>query len=178
MPADAATDSNLPVKVWSYGGFNEAGGTSDPLYDACRLATDAIVVEYNYRVGPMGFLSLQSAGIAGNMAIQDGIAALEWVQHNAAAFGGDNSHVVMFGQSAGANNVFALATLPQAPQLLKGVVVQSGGGTFVTPATVAQDAGARFAKALNCANSSEQQQVSRRFGTVEGDNNSADLPLR
>ena len=156
VPPDGQKAPRLPVKVWAYGGFNAAGGTSDPLYDACNLATDAVVVEFNYRLGPMGFLALDSAGIMGNMAIQDGLAALEWVQENIADFGGDKSHVVMFGQSAGANDVYTISTLPQAPKLLKSVVVQSGGGTFVTPAKVAQDAGAMFAKQLNCTETDNQ----------------------
>lgn len=155
-PSNAKKDSNLPVKVWAYGGFNAAGGTSDLLYDACNLATDAVVVELNYRVGPMGFLALSSAGIKGNMAIQDALAALQWVQDNVADFGGDKSHVVMFGQSAGANDVFTISTLPQAPKLMKSAIVQSGGGTFVTPANVAQDAGIAFAKALNCTDKESQ----------------------
>lgn len=160
-PSNAKNDSRLPVKVWAYGGFNAAGGTSDPLYDACNLANNAVVVELNYRVGPMGFLALNSSGIQGNMAIQDALAALQWVQDNVADFGGDKSHVVMFGQSAGANDVFTISTLPQAPQLMKSAIVQSGGGTFVTPANVAQDAGTAFAKALNCTN--KENQVSRNL---------------
>lgn len=126
------------------------------MYDACNLATDAIVVEFNYRLGPLGFLALNSSGIAGNMAIQDGLAALQWVQDNIVDFGGDKSHVVMFGQSAGANDVYTISTLPQAPKLMKSAVVQSGGGTFVTPAEVAQDAGTKFAQALNCTEKETQ----------------------
>jgi hypothetical protein len=43
----------------------------------------------NYRVGPLGLLSLPSAGIQGNMAVQDAVLGLEWVQANVASFGGD-----------------------------------------------------------------------------------------
>lgn len=156
VPSNADKSSHLPVKVWAYGGFNAAGGTSYPLYDACNLATDAVVVEFNYRLGPMGFLALDSAGVMGNMAIQDGLAALEWVQDNIADFGGDKSHVVLFGQSAGANDAFTISTLPQAPKLMKSAIVQSGEGTFLTPAKLAQDAGTQFAKALNCTDGKGQ----------------------
>lgn len=167
VPFNAKEDSKLPVKVWAYGGFNAAGGTADPLYDACNLATDAVVVEFNYRLGPMGFLALESAGIGGNMAIQDGLATLEWVQDNIAQFGGDKDHVVMFGQSAGGNDVYTISSLPQAPKLLKGVVVQSGGGTFVTPHKVAQDAGAQLAKALKCTSSSKREQVRLTLHSIQ-----------
>lgn len=59
--------SDLPVKVWVYGGAEDAGGISDPLYDGCNVATkDALLVTINYRLGPLGFLALNSAGIQGN----------------------------------------------------------------------------------------------------------------
>jgi carboxylesterase type B len=50
-----------------YGGAEDAGGISDPLYDGCNVATkDALLVTINYRLGPLGFLALNSAGIQGN----------------------------------------------------------------------------------------------------------------
>ena len=86
-PANATAGSALPVRVWIYGGANSAGGISDPLYDGCNIASgDAMLVSINYRLGPLGFLALDSAGIAGNQAIQDILLALEWVQENIAAF--------------------------------------------------------------------------------------------
>jgi hypothetical protein len=89
-PANATAGSALPVRVWIYGGANSAGGISDPLYDGCNIASgDALLVSINYRLGPLGFLALDSAGIAGNQATQDILLALEWVQENIAAFGGD-----------------------------------------------------------------------------------------
>jgi para-nitrobenzyl esterase len=59
------------------------------LYNGCNLATDAVVVSINYRLGPLGFLALKSVGVSGNMAIQDVLLGLQWVQSNIAAFGGD-----------------------------------------------------------------------------------------
>ena len=151
MPSDAKNSSKLPVKVWAYGGFNQVGGTSYPLYDACQLATDSIVVEVNYRLGPLGFLGLHSAGIQGNMAIQDVLAALKWVQINVGSFGGDKSRVVLFGQSAGADDTFVISTLPQAKHLISAAIAESGGGQFLTPYKVAQEVGASYAATLNCS---------------------------
>lgn len=89
-PANATRYSRLPVKVWIYGGSENAGGISDPLYDGCNIAQDnALLVSINYRLGPLGFLALEGAGIKGNQAIQDLLLGLEWVQKNIAAFGGD-----------------------------------------------------------------------------------------
>lgn len=88
-PADASPASRLPVKVWIFGGSDEAGGISDPTYNGCYSATDSIVVSINYRVGPLGFLALPDLGLNGNFGIMDQILALKWVQENIAYFGGD-----------------------------------------------------------------------------------------
>ncbi|KUJ20184.1 alpha/beta-hydrolase [Mollisia scopiformis] len=54
VPPNASPSSKLPVKVWIYGGADDAGGVSNPLYDGCRLASggDSVVVSVNYRFGP------------------------------------------------------------------------------------------------------------------------------
>ena len=90
VPLNATSASGLPVKVWIYGGGEESGGISNPLYDGCNLAEhNTLVVSINYRLGPLGFLALESAGIGGNFGIQDILLGLQWIQSNIAAFGGD-----------------------------------------------------------------------------------------
>lgn len=90
MPSNATSSYSLPVKVWIYGGGNNAGGISDALYDGCNVAAaGAVFVSINYRVGPLGFLALESAGIPGNQGISDILMGLQWVQKNIASFGGD-----------------------------------------------------------------------------------------
>ena len=90
VPPLAESASALPVKVWIYGGGEDAGGISNPLYDGCNLADgNAILVSINYRLGPLGFLALETAGFGGNFGIQDIIMGLQWIQTNIAAFGGD-----------------------------------------------------------------------------------------
>ncbi len=73
------------------------------MYNASRLCVNAnaIVVTSNYRLGAFGFFSDEDLGLPGNTGLLDQRAALEWVQANIAAFGGDNGRVVVFGQSAG-----------------------------------------------------------------------------
>ena len=59
------------------------------------------MVTMNYRLGPLGFLSLDSEAAPGNSALWDQRLALLWVQQNIAAFGGDLTRVTLFGESAG-----------------------------------------------------------------------------
>ncbi|KAF2158312.1 hypothetical protein M409DRAFT_38341 [Zasmidium cellare ATCC 36951] len=143
--------SSLPVKVWLHGGGNTGGSASYPLYDLCHLATDSIAVAVQYRLGPLGFLALDSAGIDGNMGVKDQIAALEWVQANIGAFGGDPRKVLLFGQSSGADDAFAIASLPQTKELVRGVVCESGGGLDLAPFETMQSVGADYAVGLGCA---------------------------
>ncbi len=88
-PATAAKGDNLPVKVWIHGGADDAGGIASPQFDGCFSATDSILVTINYRLGPLGFLAVEAAGLTGNYGIQDQLLALQWVQDNIGAFGGD-----------------------------------------------------------------------------------------
>lgn len=137
--------------MFAFGGGNNAGAANFPLYDACSLATDSIVVTFNYRLGPLGFLSLEKAGIAGNMAIQDYLAALSWVKEDISHFGGDPGKVLLFGQSAGAAGTFVVSTLPEAKNLIKAAVMESGGGQDLTPSKIAQDVGESYAGVLKCS---------------------------
>jgi carboxylesterase type B len=136
VPNTATPSSKLPVKVWIYGGSNEAGSISDATYNGCFAAANTIVVSVNYRVGPLGWLALPDLGISGNFGTQDQLLALAWVQANIASFGGDPARVLLFGQSAGADDSFVLATLPQALKLIYAAALESGSGRTV--ATVQQ----------------------------------------
>ncbi|OAG06690.1 alpha/beta-hydrolase [Paraphaeosphaeria sporulosa] len=150
-PKNASSISKLPVKVWIYGGSNTAGGISDPLYDGCNSAVDSIVVSINYRLGPLGFLGLEDAGLSGNYAVQDLLLGLRWVQENIEAFGGDASKVLLFGQSAGAGLAVVISTLPEAPSLISSVAAESGGGRSSAPYAEAQPYFREFVINLGCA---------------------------
>lgn len=86
------------------------------------------MVSINYRLGPLGFLELEEAGNGGNQAIQDLLLALQWIQEDIAVFGGDPGKVMLYGQSAGASDSFTVATLPQAPSLIRAAILQPRGG--------------------------------------------------
>lgn len=128
-----------PVIVFVHGGSNITGYTADPMYDGATLArtADAVVVTVNYRLGIFGFLDLPALKTgdplddSGNFALLDIVKALEFVQANIAAFGGDPQRVTLMGQSAGAVNVYALMTSPllaSRPQRLFHRVAALSGG--------------------------------------------------
>src|SRR6185312_3117402 len=110
--------------VWIYGGGYNVGSGSQPEYDGEALAKKgAVVVTINYRLGVFGFFSHPDLTResdrrgAGNFGLLDSISALQWVQKNIAAFGGDPKRVTIFGESAGAGLVANLMVSPQAKGL-------------------------------------------------------------
>ncbi len=126
----------LPVMVWIQGGAYLFGTSGLPEYDGSTLARGGVVlVTFNYRVGLEGFGHIE--GLPANRGLLDQVAALEWVQDNIGAFGGDPGRVTVFGQSAGAGSVAALLAMPRAAGLFRRAIAQSVPGTFVTPALAA-----------------------------------------
>lgn len=60
-----------------------------------------VFVTFNYRLGPLGFLSLRTAEYSGNMGLKDQLLALKWVNENIHNFGGDRHRITIHGVSAG-----------------------------------------------------------------------------
>jgi len=121
-----------PVMVWIYGGGYNTGSGSQPDYDGEALAKKgAVVVTINYRLGVFGFFSYPELTResdrrgAGNFGLLDSIAALQWVQKNIAAFGGDPKRVTIFGESAGAGLVANLMVSPQSKGLFHRAIGES-----------------------------------------------------
>jgi len=132
-PARSA-DEEIPVVVWIYGGGFNAGATSYAYASGETLAEKGVVlVSIAYRVGPLGFLAHPDLSaespqqVSGNYGLLDMIAALEWVQENISAFGGDPDNVTIFGQSAGGIAVSMLAASPVAEDLFHRAISMSGG---------------------------------------------------
>ncbi|MBN2112608.1 MAG: carboxylesterase/lipase family protein [Acidimicrobiia bacterium] len=133
-----SVDGAAPVMVFIHGGGFIAGSTRDPWYDGATFAARGVVlVTFQYRLGPLGWLDLGSLGpeyaASGNNGLQDQMAALRWVRENAAAFGGDPTNITVFGESAGAISLSALLGAPAADGLYDRVILESGtSGTVAT----------------------------------------------
>ncbi len=136
----------LPVMVWIHGGSNTSGSTADfvpfPGYETVRLYDghfmsqnrDMVVVTVNYRLNTFGFLAIDELADedpmwphAGNQGLLDQRKALQWVQANIAAFGGDPGNVTIFGESAGSFDVCAHVASPGSAGLFHRAISQSGG---------------------------------------------------
>ena len=146
-----------PVMVWVHGGSFDTG--TGNLYDGSKLAREngVVVVSLNYRLGPLGFLAAPALGAdgTGNYGLMDVQAALRWVKHNIAGFGGDPGNVTAFGESAGGIILCDLLTSPLSAGLFDKVILQSGPcavGVSGMPLAQALEVGAQYTRALNCPN--------------------------
>jgi para-nitrobenzyl esterase len=145
---DPAPLEPRPVMIWIHGGSNVAGSTGDgvpfPGYDGVRLydgstlvgERNVVLVTVNYRLGVFGFFGHDDLAAedglypyAGNQGLLDQRAAMQWVQANVAAFGGDPDNVTIFGESAGSFDVCAHVASPMSAGLFHRAISQSGGCT-------------------------------------------------
>lgn len=139
----SADGTGLPVMVFFHGGAYVAGSPASPWYDGAGFNENAVVtVTVSYRLGFDGFGWISDA--PHNRAVLDWLLALEWVQENIAAFGGDPAQVTLAGQSAGGGAALTLLTMPRAQHLFARVISLSGVTTTQTLAT-AQEYGTRLA---------------------------------
>lgn len=131
-PAKSATE-RLPVLVYFFGGGFRAGDASEYRYDGESTARAGVVaVTVNYRLTVFGFmahpeLTKESPHHAsGNYGLMDQAAALQWVQKNIAAFGGDAARITIAGESAGSFSVSAQMASPLSKNSIAGAIAESG----------------------------------------------------
>jgi para-nitrobenzyl esterase len=150
--------TKLPVMVWIHGGSFLNGAGSD--YDG-RLLSEAgpvVVVTVNYRLGPFGFMNLpeldatRPGAPSGNDGIRDQQLALQWVQANAARFGGDPTNVTVFGESAGSFSACFHLISPGSRTLAQHFILESasclGFGAFESQKPAEPSPGKQLVSAL------------------------------
>src|SRR3954464_1760761 len=153
----ARAGDRQPVLVWIHGGALTKGSGISDVRDGVPLAKKGIVlVSLNYRLGPLGYLAHPELSAesphhsSGNYGVLDQIAALEWVQNNIAAFGGDPARVTIAGESAGSWSVNTLVASPLARNLFIRAIGESGGRFTRTP-HLREDRGMPSAEAVGLA---------------------------
>lgn len=143
-----------PVLVHVFGGGFEGGSGTGGFQDGLALASrgDCVVVRLNFRVGALGFLYLGEVWgepyRAGNVALLDLCAALEWVQANIRSLGGNPDNVTLFGISSGAFMIASLFGVPQSRGLFHRAWLQSGSASRIIDRQVATRQAAEFLKYL------------------------------
>ncbi len=152
----------LPVLVYIFGGGFQNGDGSEPRYDGGNMARKGIVaVTVNYRTNIFGFFSHPELTkesphhASGNYGLLDQVAALQWVQRNIAAFGGDPKKVTIAGESAGSISVSALMASPLSRNLIAGAIGESGAmfsSLPPRPLVQAEEDGVKFAASVGAGN--------------------------
>lgn len=182
---DGAEDA--PVFVWIHGGSLVTGTGSQEMYDGAKLAreTGLVVVTINYRLGVLGYLahpelSAESPqNISGNYGLKDQVAALEWVERNIGAFGGDPDNVTVAGESAGALSVVLLMVSPEARGLFDKAIAQSAYMVSMAPLKgtanghpAAEEAGVAFQEKAGAASLAEMRDMKAEdLVSIAGRNN-------
>ncbi|KAJ8036045.1 Carboxylesterase 4A [Holothuria leucospilota] len=122
------TDENVPVMVFIHGGAFIEGTSMTYDFSGVPLAAigNVVIVTINYRVGALGFLSTGDEAARGNFGLLDQALALQWVQDNIHAFGGDKTKVTIFGESAGAASVDLQVISKYSRDLFAQAISESG----------------------------------------------------
>lgn len=126
-----------PVMVWIHGGGFALGAKStvgNPSQLLSKSVQDGlggmVYVQINYRLGLFGFppKGPQDADVDTNAGLYDQRLALQWVQQNIQAFGGDPAQVTVLGESAGAVSIWSQITAfgsPNDTSLMQRAIIQS-----------------------------------------------------
>jgi len=152
----AADSRRRPVMFYSHGGGYVTGSSGSRGQDGANLARhfDVVVVETNHRLGLLGFLYLDEiageeyAG-SGNNGVLDIVDGLRWVHDNIAAFGGDPTNVMIFGESGGGGKTSCLYAMPSAAPYFNKASIESGPGIHMTTREIAGGTTAALLKRAN-----------------------------
>ncbi|KZC14638.1 PREDICTED: esterase E4-like [Dufourea novaeangliae] len=152
-----------PVLIWLHGGGWIAGSGHSAIYGPKFLLDhDVILVTVNYRLGPLGFLSMEDSILPGNNGLKDQAQAIRWVHENIAAFGGDPNRVTIFGESAGGASVHLHMMSSLTRGLFHRAISQSGSSNC--PWAIARSGSAKInaiklADLLHCPSKDTNQLV-------------------
>lgn len=136
-PANATRASKLPIMYFVQGGGLKSNSNGN--FNGSGLVEasggNMIVVRTNYRVGILGFIGGTEVadgvgGAVANNGLRDIVAGARFIQKHAEAFGGDPNHIVLSGDSSGAEAIDILLASNNGtgwPDLFVGAAVESTG---------------------------------------------------
>ncbi|XP_060525630.1 juvenile hormone esterase-like [Cylas formicarius] len=125
----------VPVMAYIHGGrYAYGSGRMSALNPLFIVEEDVVVVTFNYRLGPFGYLSTEDTVVPGNAGMKDQLIALQWIKKNIRAFGGDTSKITLFGQSAGGSACGLHLVSRKSAGLFRAAICQSGSA--LTPFSI------------------------------------------
>ena len=101
-------------------------GGSDANEPINMMKSGMILVTFNYRLGPLGFMSTQDEVMPGNLGLKDQALALKWVNKNIGNFQGDIKRITVVGFSAGGASTHLFYMSPLTKNLFKNGISHSG----------------------------------------------------
>ncbi len=128
---DVTATAALPVYVWFHGGGLTNGFANEAPTDPTALAARGIVVvSVAHRVNAFGYLALPQLraeqGTSGNYGLRDLLKAMEWIDDNIRAFGGDPTNITVGGISGGTQKACAIVAHPASVGRVRHVITMSG----------------------------------------------------
>jgi carboxylesterase type B len=171
-------------KVWIHGGGLVMGGSADHRYNQTFIVQQSaeagmpiVAVSINYRLSSWGFLYGQEIQNSGNTmnGFRDQRLALQWIQENIAAFGGDPGRVTIQGESSGGTSVGAqlLAYNGRDDGLFHCAIAESGNPVGLNPYPTVQDWApviANISRETGCSNATDLLNCLRAVPTEEMNN--------
>ncbi|KAB0800463.1 hypothetical protein PPYR_06203 [Photinus pyralis] len=151
VPKDQPSENDsFDVVVNIHGGafMNGDGNLAPP---GIIMDRDFVYVNLNYRVGALGFLSVEDTTVPGNNGLKDQQLALQWIQTHIKQFGGNPNSVTLMGQSAGGASVHFHYFSPKSRGLFHKGISQSGN--VLMPWAIQEGAlkeAKKLAALLNC----------------------------
>ncbi|CAH1397285.1 unnamed protein product [Nezara viridula] len=154
-------DGKYPVAVHIHGGgwILDAPRSRGPQY---LMDEDIVVVDFNWRIGILGFLSFEDDVVPGNMGLKDMVMALQWVKQNIANFGGDPDRVTLLGECVGGDAVYHLMVSPMSRGLFSKAIAESGSSyttEAVAPPGLARQKAEEVARLFACKGSTSAEMV-------------------
>nr|AID61331.1 esterase [Calliphora stygia] len=165
------SEKPLPVMVWIYGGGFQIGEASREIYSPDYfMQKDVILVTLAYRLGALGFLSLNDPDlqVPGNAGIKDQVMALKWIKQNIEYFNGDPNNITLFGESAGAGSTHLLMLTPQTKGLFHKAILQSGSALCNWVNTPPRDWGYKLACTIGYKGNNNDKEVYRFLAKQDG----------
>lgn len=174
--SSTTSNSKLPVGVWIHGGGFYMGSGADQRYNMSEIVDNSynigkpfIAVTLNYRLSAWGFISSSQVSDTGNtnLGLRDQRLALQWIQENIAAFGGDPDKVTIWGESAGGMSVgFHLTAYGgRDDKLFRAGIMESGGSIYASPLnyTAYQSSYDALVSQVNCTHAKDTLQCLREL---------------